>query len=749
MTSVAELELAGPQERPRTSRRGLIRRQRLVSRLLEQADAPTVLVAAPAGYGKTTVLSQWAEADERPFVWITLDERHNDPALLVGSIVSGLNEVDPVDEGVFAALSAPRPSIANVVIPRLCRSLRDHDQPLVVVLDDVNRLDRPESLEALVALATCAPDGSQLALGSRDEPSIQLGRLRGHALVAELGAQDLAMTQSETRAVLEQSGLELGPDDVRLLVERTEGWPVAVYLAGLSLRGEDDVAAALERFHGDDRFVADYLRDEFLSRLTRRELDFLTRTSILERLTGPLCDAMLAREGSARILRRLSRANLLLVPLDRKDEQYRYHSLLREMLESELQRLGARHQHELHARASRWFSEQGDIDQAVSHAISSGDVDQAGSLIWANAASYESRGRTATLRRWLERFTDEQIAGSPPLCLAVATTHVTDGNGSQVEHWTAAAERGLKQPARPDREQLEAAMKVIRASGAARDGVTRMGEDVSWAYAQLPEDSPWRSLCRLIEGVSYHLRGEREQAQTALEDGARRGAAAAPAVEALCRAQLVLLALDQGDLEGAMPPAARAIAETDHYGLQDYPTQALVFAASGLVRARRGQVDEANRNLRSSIRLLSMLNEMSPWYEAETRITLARAVLLLDDIPSARAHLADSARYLRQVPDATVLREWLEQAWHDADSAQSVTGRWPLTPAELRLLHFLPTHLTFREIADQLFVSTNTVKSQAQAIYRKLGVSSRAEAVATAEAAGLLESDEAPAQRSS
>jgi LuxR family maltose regulon positive regulatory protein len=651
-----------------------------------------------------------------------------------------LNHVDPVDEGVFAALAGPRPSISSVVVPRLCRSLHDRHRPFVIVFDDVHRLDRPESLDALVALATGVPDGSQLALGSRGEPSVQLGRLRGHALVSEIGARDLAMTGSEAGAVLEAAGVELAPDQVRQLLERTEGWPVAIYLAALSLSGEEDLAGALERFHGDDRFVADYLRDEFLSRLTRREVDFLTRTSILERLNGGICDAVLGREGCAKILRRLSRANLLLVPLDHRDEEYRYHSLLREMLESELHRLGARHRSELHARASRWYAEHGDVDRAVTHAISAGDVEAAGDLIWANAATYESRGRTLTLRSWLDQFTPEQVAASPPLCLAVATTHLSDGDGAQIEHLTSAAARSLKQAARPDRAQLGAAMKVIRAAGAARDGVTRMGEDVSQSLSLLPEDSPWRSLCRLVEGVSYQLRGEREHALPALEECARRGAIAAPSIATLSLAQLALLALDQEDVDGAAAHMERAIEETKHHGLGDYTTQALIFAASALVRATRGLVDEASRDLRSATRLLSQLADITPWYEAETRITLARALLLLDDVPAARAHLADAGRYLRQVPDAPVLRGWLEQAWRDVDTAQSVTGRWPLTPAELRLLHYLPTHLTFREIADQVFVSTNTVKSQAQSIYRKLGVSSRAEAVATAHAAGLLES---------
>ena len=184
-----------------------------------------------------------------------------------------------------------------------------------------------------------------------------------------------------------------------------------------------------------------------------------------------------------------------------------------------------------------------------------------------------------------------------------------------------------------------------------------------------------------------------------------------------------------------------ALAQVDHYGLSDHPTQALVFAVSALMRARRGRADAAIADAKTAVRLQSGLHEMTPWYEAETHITLARALLQLDDGVAARSHLGSAGRYLRKVDDAVVLREWLDAAWAEAETADSVVGRWPLTPAELKLLHMLPTHFSFRQIADQGFVSQNTVKTQAQSVYRKLGVSSRAEAVACARAAGLLDTE--------
>ncbi len=268
-----------------------------------------------------------------------------------------------------------------------------------------------------------------------------------------------------------------------------------------------------------------------------------------------------------------------------------------------------------------------------------------------------------------------------------------------------------------------------------------MREDARGGIGFLPSDSPYRPLCLALDGISLHLCSDLEGARRPLEEGAREGAASTPSVESICRAQLALLALDENDVGDAERQAELACAKVTHYGLGDHPTQALVFAVSSLVGAQRGRSEAATEDAKTAVRLQSGLREMSAWYEAETRITLARALLLLDDGLSARSHLGAAGRYLRKVDDAVVLREWLDAAWAEIDAADSVSGRWPLTPAELRLLHVLPTHFSFREIAEQSFVSQNTVKTQAQSIYRKLGVSSRAEAVACAQAAGLLDGE--------
>ncbi len=736
------LPTPSPGPRPDLTGRGLVVRERAVARC-RSAEAAIVLVQAPAGFGKTTVLAQWESADPRPFRWISADWRHNDPALLLASIASGLNDVAPLPADVLAPLNAPSPNL-NLVTTRLCDALSIPRPPMVIVLDDLHLIDNQKALDSLMAVIEAMPAGTTLAAAAREEPALSLGRLRGRRLLRELHMAELTMSSGEAAELLATAGLTLSRDQVERLVERTEGWAAGLYLAALSLLEAPDVEAGLRRFYGDERRVADYLRDEFLSGLSSADLDFLTRTSVLDRLNGSLCDAVLARSGSGRDLGRLARSNLLLIPLDGRDREYRCHVLLREMLEAELHRLDESAESELHAGASRWYAGVGDWDQAVPHAIASGDLERAADMIWDQSADYLSKGRGATHGAWLDQFTEAQVRASPPLCLASATRYLNVGNGAQVENWTSAAVAALKVAPRADSVGLEAAARLVRASGVAREGVAQMGADVDGLAEMLPETSPWRSVCLLIEGVSLQLRGDRGGARRALEDGTRRGSAVAPSIETLGRAQLALLALDEDNVDEANAAAERATIAADRYGLRDDPTQSLVFAVVALVWALRGRTDDAKRELELAGRLLQMLDDISPWYEAETRIVLARALLRLDDIGAARARLGEAGRHLRRTDDATVLRGWLEQAWQDADAARAVTGRWPLTPAELRLLHHLPTHLSFREIAEELFVTANTVKTQARSIYRKLGVSSRAEAVACAKSAGLLEAGDGP-----
>ena len=416
---------AGP--RPPTRPRGSVPRSRLVRRLREAREAPFVLLVAPAGYGKTTLLSEWAACDGRRFAWIDLGAGDHDPDRLVASVK---------------------------------RTVHDTEPPTVLVVDNAHLVSTPETFDALDDVARSMPSGSQLALASRCEPGLPVGSLRAHRRVFELRTGDLAMTRSEASALLTAAGIRLASDGLDRLMDRTEGWPAGLYLAALSLRAQPSVDAALSRFAGDDQVVADYLRDELMARLEPDHVDFLLRTSILDTLSGPLCDAVLGEGGSGRILATLARSNVLLVSLDRGGTSYRYHPLFREMLHSELRRLDPGREPELHARASAWHEEHGDLDSAIHHAVAAGNPEHSGELLWRHASSYIGHGRNDALAGWLNHFNDDQLAAVPSLAVAAASSRLAAGDGEQASHWASAAARELARRSSSKRGALDGAVRA-------------------------------------------------------------------------------------------------------------------------------------------------------------------------------------------------------------------------------------------------------------------------------------------------
>jgi len=674
--------------------------------LSEARDVPFVLLVAPAGYGKTTVLSEWAACDGRRFAWIDLGAGDNNPGRLLAA--------------------------AN-------RTVHGSEAPTVLVVDNAHLVSTSETFDALDELARSMPYGSQLALASRSEPELPVGSLRADRRLFELRGGDLAMTRSEAGALLAAAGIRLPGAGLDTLMRRTEGWPAGLYLAALSLGAQPNVDAALSRFAGDDQVVADYLRDELLARLEPAQVTFLLRTSILATLSGSLCDSVLDEGDSARVLGALARSNVLLVSLDRGGSAYRHHPLFGEMLRAELRRLDPAREPQLHARASAWYEQDGDIDSAIRHAVVAGDPRQSGELLWRHASSYIGHGRNDALQSWLNHFNEDQLADVPALAVASATSSLAAGDGDQARHWVSAATRSLARHPSSGQRALDGAAQVLRAVVAER-GLAQMGQDAARACALSQDDRDTRSFACLLEGAAHHLTGERPRARGALEDGARSGAVTAPHVQALCLAQLALLEMDEEDWDAATTLSERARSRVEGCGLDDYPIVALVYAVSALARSHGRRVEDAHRDLRTASRLTARLVDFAPWYEAETRVALARASLGLSDVAGARSLLAGSTRLVQKIPESTTLRVWLRETYSQLEAATGSAGEGlTLTAAELRVLRMLPTHLSFPAIAKQLFVSTNTVKTHVRALYRKLDATSRSEAVSHAAAAGLLQ----------
>ncbi len=317
------------------ARAGFVARTGLVDRLSRARSGRFVSVVAPPGYGKTTVLGQWAKHDSRTFAWVSLDHRDNDPVVLLTYVAEALNGDGTVEPMVFKGLTGPGDSLWARGVPRLAEALAARRGPFVLVLDDVHELQNTECLDALTALLPQVPQGSQVVLSGRTEAQLGIPKLRTDGELLELGSADLALNDAEAYALLTAAGVDVTNDQASALNEHAEGWAAGLYLAALSL---DEDGSSLASFGGDDRFVTDYLKTEELARIEPAQLDFLLRTAVLERMTGPLCDALLERDDSAEMLERLERENLFVVALDRQRRWFRYHHLFREMLQAELER---------------------------------------------------------------------------------------------------------------------------------------------------------------------------------------------------------------------------------------------------------------------------------------------------------------------------------------------------------------------------------------------------------------------------
>ena len=671
-----------------------------------------ILVTAPAGYAKTSVLAEWAEQDERPFAWVTLDSKDDEATRLLNRLIEGVDEV----------------------------SLKG--RPFVLVVDNAHLLRTSGALDALAnTIASLRPDG-QVALASRKAPGLPLGGMRSRRQVFELTRRDLAMTRSESAALLEAIGLDLSQMEAEAIFDQTEGWPAALYLAGLALGQERDVQVDVADFGGNDRFVADYLNEEFLAGLSPARIRFLLRSSVLDDLNGQKCDEILERSGSARVLRELARANLPLEPLDHSDGSYRYHPLFRQMLRSELHRRDHELEARLHRRASVWFADREQFQTAIEHAIAAGDPRRAGELIWARAAPSLAAGDRRAIRGWLGRFSDRRIADSPQLALCAAHLYLALGEGELGRHWASIAQEAFYEEASDDPDLL-ADLLILRAT-LQQDGIAQMGWDAIRAAELHPPESPWRSISCFYAGAACQLSGDSLGARELLEEGARRGSANAPLAQVFCLIQLTVLHLDRDDLESALRVIAQAREQIARFRLDTYPVMAFAFAASSLTRSREGRIEDAVADRKHALELLEHLDGFPDWYAAETRILLARASLNLDDTPRAQSLLDEAATFASRVDDGPTLQHWLSESRRSASSATGDERRGVLTPAELRTLQFLPSHLSFRQIAERIFVSPNTVKTQAQAIYRKLDASSRAEAVERASDAGLLGDERTP-----
>ena len=737
------LNLVASKLRAPLLRSGTVRRSSLIERLVRGDPHPIVSVVAPAGYGKTTLLAQWAERNGQAFAWVSVDEGDNDPKVLLSYVAAALDAVEPIDQRVFDALASPVSSVPGSVVPRLGRAFSSMTSPVVLVLDDVHVLGNSECRAALSVLADHVPAGSRLALASRAEPPLRIARLRAEGKIMEIGPDDLSLTCDEASSLLRNVDLTLAEEDVAELHERTEGWPAGLYLAALYLREGGSFATAAFSFGGDDRLVSDYMESEFLSRISHQQRAFLTRTAVLERMCGPLCEAVLKMGGSAAILADLAGSNLLLVPLDRRGQWYRYHHLFRDMLLAELRRREPGLMPVLRRRAADWYLRNDRPEEALEYSMAAEDVDGAARLVGQLTVPAYRQGRATTIQQWFGWLEERGGIGGHPMAAVLASLFAAlTGRPVDAERWADAVDRWqYGDPAGPDDPSAEAWAALLRAI-LCRRGTDQMRADADEAVRGFAAGSFVTPAPALMQGIARILCGDLDGGDLSLEDAVSVGKEAdAPddLAVALCERSLVAMARSQWDRAEIL--ADQALTVLRRAGIEESFATSLICALRARAAMHRGDVPAARRELVRAQHLRPLLTYALPFLAVQARIELARVHLALADLPGARTLMREVDDLLRRRPGlGTLVGEARAlQAQLSRERGSSVPGASALTAAELRLLPLLSTHLSFPEIAGELFLSRFTVKSQAMSIYHKLGASSRGQAVARSRELGLLE----------
>jgi LuxR family transcriptional regulator, maltose regulon positive regulatory protein len=729
--------------RPPALRDGLIPRAGLLSLLQASLQAKLCLVDAPAGFGKTTLLGQWRMAAGGGRVaWVSLDEGDNDPTRLWVYVVVALRTVAPgVGAGALEALRRPSVDLDRVVLPGLLNELSGVGAPLVLVLDDYHLVTEGSCHQALGFFLDHLPANVHVVLSTRADPPLPLARMRARGELAEVRVADLQFTDEEASELLNASmGLQLAAEDVQRLVERTEGWAAGLVLAGLSLRGREDPSGFIASFQGHNRHVADFLSAEVLERQPEQIREFLLRSSVLERLSGPLCDAVMEAEGSAGLLGELERSNLFLVPLDDRRQWYRYHHLFAQLLRLELGRRDPELVPVLHRRAAAWHQQAGNVEEAIYYASAAGEFTEAGALIARHWLSYWLGGRRATVARLLEGLPEEAITAAPPVAFVAAWIRGFRGaSKQQTERWLAATEDGGYGGPPPDGIPSLAFGAALARATMVFDDVGRSATAARRALELAgPQPTPFYWTAQAALGHGLYLSGQSAAARRRLEELVGRvPAAVQPYAVVTALAVLSLLAGDQ-DEPSAASLARRAVAIGEAQGLSFEPLSGIVYLALGRALARQGELAEAEVQLGRALELLGV--DSMGVHRAFALLVLASVRHGRGDFPGARALVEQARELVERFADPGMLPALLGQTEQSLGSAPRRRAKLatPLTERELAVLRLLPTRLSTHEIGRELSVSVHTVRSQVQAVYRRLEVTTRAEAVAHARTLGLI-----------
>ena len=584
-------------------RSGAVQRPRLASLLELGFKRKLTLLSAPAGFGKTTLLSDWLHIGDIPAAWVSLDAGDNDFAHFLAYLIGALQMVDAaIGKAALSELQSPQPPLAALMTP-LVNDICAIPQDIACVLDDYHLISDEKIHGVLEFLLVHMPATLHIFVATRSDPPLDLARMRSNNQLVELRAVDMSFTAEESESFLNRTmGLGLSKDNVLKLEKRTEGWIAGLQLAALSMHGTSDATGAIEAFAGDDSYIADYLMQETLSRQPQAIQSFLLKTSILERMNGPLCNSVTGRSDSEGMLQELARANLFLVALDSKRCWYRYHRLFAELLRKRLP--GLEKVPELHRRASKWFERNGLIHEAIEHGTKAQNIKLVAGLIEGAARTVlMKQGETATVLHWLEAVPEKEIRRNPRLSLAYAWALFYELNTDAVEPHLQNAELALQAPADND---LLAEVDAIRATAAILRGSARQSVEIfEQALERLSDQSiDMHGLVRMGLGYAYMVRGDIKTASTNLTEAARLNEASgniSVALKALCF--LAFVRQTQGRLHQASETLQRALRLAAKWELENAPVMHLAHGGLAVLARERNDLAAAADNASRTVEL--------------------------------------------------------------------------------------------------------------------------------------------------
>ncbi|WP_436794663.1 LuxR C-terminal-related transcriptional regulator [Actinospongicola halichondriae] len=700
-----------------------LRRARLIDLLDSSVDAGrgVVLVSAPAGSGKSTLIDGWLDARSTRAGWLQIDESDNDPAGFWTYVAAALHESVPaLPDAVRSAQGDGFDTVVGAVVNEASAA----GDEVVLVIDDYHLITNPDVHHSVERLITLRPPNLLLVVSTRVDPPFRLGRLRVRDQLTEIRADDLRFDTDEASWLLDAASTGMRPEAVDRLHRRTEGWAAGLVLAGLSLRGEDDIDGFVDSFQGDDQLVADYLTDEFLDSIDEEERRRLLEVSILDRVSGPQIEQVCGVDDGAAWLSDLASSNQLVIALDRTGTWFRFHHLLQDLLRAELERTAPERGVELHAAAGRWHAESGDLMAAIDHYLQGERHVEAADLVAENATTLLNVGRTYTVTRYIERLSDlvDEHEG-----LAIVHGWVSFVTGRFAE-----AERALTIASRLDTDGVDAGL--IQALAAmihlARGDVA---SGLAAVEVQAPITEPTHPM--VLGGVRV-MGGRFDEARPYLAQANEMAAshpdyfvaAVTPTFEAVAE-------LEDGHPDAARHLAEASIAFADGHRIGEAPQMAL---AHSVVAKTTTEPEPA---IRSALRGVQLARRSPENVMLVYALASAADVALEHDHSNADSLLDEARSIVNRCVDPGIAGQYLArvEARHGhADRAPADGLVEQLTDRELAVLRYLPSKLTQREIAGELYVSLNTVKTHCRAIYRKLGVDGRKPAVQAARDHDLL-----------